>query len=507
MSARVAAENTRQKLRGILFWVGIGLAPIAALLLLIAEGDSLLRIVAVLAVLAVVLIGLSITLRGDDETIRLSMHKTLLEEIDMLREELRNDVTRAAHHAVGERLQLVHDDVAALREQLLSGRGEAWTRGSAAAESTRLDAEDRARADRPPRDEDAPTGGLGEPEEGWRSASARVSPAGLASGDGAEAGWHAGGQGARAAAAGRAQVRASAAIPRPRPPVSGALVQHTETTETVQVTTRHTIVEQSAADASGGYGRDGYGGGHRDPAADGIGGPGVYGPSEPRRGEDWPESARDEDRWARPYGERAWSDESRLARESAGWADRDADRDAWARDGRAAARVEARDADRWSARETGWSSRDDNRWTARDDNRWSARGEERWSGWSDQSWRAESWRGDGGADWRADQRWGDGDRWEDRSGEGERRWAVEGGRGGWRASAGELPSHQWSSAGSWSTGATSRWGAEPEREPVGRRYRDGAGEVESWRPQTGRYGESGDGYSGRDGGYGERFWR
>ena len=322
MSARVdAVENIRQKLPGILFWVGIGLAPVAALLLLVAEGDGLLRIVAVLAVLAVVLIGLSITLRGDNETIRLAMHKTLLEEIDMLREDLRNDIARAAHSAVGERLQVVQDDVAALRHQLAAGRGEAWAAGAPPADSSRGDAPDGSRAGDSAHDAYAPA--ADEPGERgeWRrppTGVAAVAAAGVDSG-----GRHSSdSRGARGAAEGRAQVRASAAIPRPRSPMSGALVQHTET---VQVTTRHTIVNTtSAGDVSGGrvYGAAGYDSGRDDPLSAEIGG--SHGSSGPRHGraEDWGDEAGQEDRWARSYSERTWSDGS--------WSQSD---ESWARGG------------------------------------------------------------------------------------------------------------------------------------------------------------------------------
>ncbi|MBF9134707.1 hypothetical protein I0C86_38120, partial [Plantactinospora sp. S1510] len=122
MSAREAPEESRSKpLLTVLFWVGVGLAPLAALLLLLGQGNGPLRIAAVLAVLAVVLIGLSITLRGNAEGIQLDLEETLLEEIDELRGELRTDIAtaaRATHKAFGEKLELVQGNVEALRGQL-----------------------------------------------------------------------------------------------------------------------------------------------------------------------------------------------------------------------------------------------------------------------------------------------------------------------------------------------------------------------------------------------------
>ncbi|GFJ90875.1 hypothetical protein Prum_045170 [Phytohabitans rumicis] len=105
----------------VVFWSGVGLAPLAALLLLVGQGAGALRVAAVLAVLAVVLIGLSITLRRDAETVRLDMEETLLEEVDMLREDVRKDIAtaaRATHKAFGEKLQALQETVQALRAQI-----------------------------------------------------------------------------------------------------------------------------------------------------------------------------------------------------------------------------------------------------------------------------------------------------------------------------------------------------------------------------------------------------
>ena len=54
----------------VLFWAGVALAPVAMALLLLADGNGPLRIAAVLAILSVVLIGLSVALRGDAESVR-----------------------------------------------------------------------------------------------------------------------------------------------------------------------------------------------------------------------------------------------------------------------------------------------------------------------------------------------------------------------------------------------------------------------------------------------------
>jgi len=122
MSARETSDESRRKpLLTVLFWSGVGLAPMAALLLLVGDGNGPLRIAAVLAVLAVVLIGLSIALRGDADSVRVELEETLLEELDDLRGELRGEIATAArntHRTLGERLDEVQGSVEALRGQL-----------------------------------------------------------------------------------------------------------------------------------------------------------------------------------------------------------------------------------------------------------------------------------------------------------------------------------------------------------------------------------------------------
>jgi hypothetical protein len=108
-------------LRNALFWAGVVLAPVAIGLLLLADGNTPLRIAAVLGVVAVVLIGLSGALRRDPETIRMDIE----DEIESLRAELRNGIAtaaRGAHNAFGERLQALQQQVEALRGQLDAAR-------------------------------------------------------------------------------------------------------------------------------------------------------------------------------------------------------------------------------------------------------------------------------------------------------------------------------------------------------------------------------------------------
>ncbi len=128
MPAQDAPEEPRgRSMATILFWVGVGLAPVAALLLLIGQSNGPLRIAAVLAIVAVVLIGLSITLRSDAESVRLDLEENLLQEIDELRAELRQEianVTRASQQAFGAQLQPLRANLELLRGQLNVDRAD-----------------------------------------------------------------------------------------------------------------------------------------------------------------------------------------------------------------------------------------------------------------------------------------------------------------------------------------------------------------------------------------------
>jgi catalase-peroxidase len=78
-----------------MFWSGAGLAPLAGLLLLVSNGGAL-RLAGVLAVAAVVLIGMSLALRPDSSTMRLQLEETLLDEIDTLGQQIADSGLTAA---------------------------------------------------------------------------------------------------------------------------------------------------------------------------------------------------------------------------------------------------------------------------------------------------------------------------------------------------------------------------------------------------------------------------
>jgi hypothetical protein len=298
-------------LLNVLFWVGVGLAPVAALLLLLGQGSGPLRIGAVLATLAVVLIGLSITLRGDAETVRQNVEETLFEEIDELRGDLRNDIetaARATHKAFGEKLQVVYNNVEALRGQLEANRpgsarpeapgeparGEPVRGPSHTAERRGSDqggygqSYERAEATDPtgPRSAVTPAGVYGSapspvmpppPQYGTTGGHRHSSTSSEPTRD------------RRAAAPGGGREAS------PRPHLASGVVRHTET---VQVTTRQTIVGPQGHDSGAG---NVYGGGNM------YGGHGAGSDDPDTGGDRSPQPARRR-RSAEP-DEESWSDE------------------------------------------------------------------------------------------------------------------------------------------------------------------------------------------------------
>ncbi len=109
-----------RQLLTVLFWIGVALAPLAALTLLLGRSSGPLRIAAVLAILSVVLIGLSLTMRRDAEAVRLELEETILDEADLLRADLREEVTAAVQNTES----IVQRECAALRQEMEALRGQ-----------------------------------------------------------------------------------------------------------------------------------------------------------------------------------------------------------------------------------------------------------------------------------------------------------------------------------------------------------------------------------------------
>ncbi|MFJ8581903.1 hypothetical protein [Micromonospora sp. NPDC093277] len=245
MPASVApAEKRPSSLYTVLFWIGVALAPLAALILLVADGSGSLRLGAVLAIFAVVLIGLSIALRaeGGDQAAGAEEMRT---EIEQLRHELRSEIVAAAHRGnqALDQAQRMQETVTALHRRLDSAAaGMAAAAGAApaaeepAAARARVSpaesyAEGRSRRGAGP--EQAPTGG-GQPSGRDEDEQSRSQP-----------GIRHGTDRPRSGVYGAPRTAEPDARSEPRPV---GVVHHTET---VHVTTRHTIVDGGADSGTG----------------------------------------------------------------------------------------------------------------------------------------------------------------------------------------------------------------------------------------------------------------
>jgi hypothetical protein len=120
------ASETHEGRRGgplptALLWCGVGLAPVAALLLLLGQTTAFLRLAAALVIGAVVLIGLSMALRPNPERVRADIEDLLYDEIDSLHADARADIAtaaRATHRAFGEKLLALQNLVESLRAEV-----------------------------------------------------------------------------------------------------------------------------------------------------------------------------------------------------------------------------------------------------------------------------------------------------------------------------------------------------------------------------------------------------
>lgn len=104
------ASARRQRLVALSFWAGVALAPIAALLLLLGQGIGPVRAAAVLAVLGVVLIGLSVTFRDDASAVRRELEEEFRHEVEQVREEVAT-LRRGVRITVNRELERVRGEL------------------------------------------------------------------------------------------------------------------------------------------------------------------------------------------------------------------------------------------------------------------------------------------------------------------------------------------------------------------------------------------------------------
>ncbi|MFR9776625.1 hypothetical protein ACL02O_11285 [Micromonospora sp. MS34] len=364
MPAPVSPTEKRAPLLTVLFWIGVALAPLAALILLVADGNGALRFGAVLAILAVVLIGLSVALRADSGGT--AGVEQLQDQIEQLRRELRSEIVAAAQRGnqALDQAQQTREQVGALRRRLDAAAAAAGLSGAPAEEPSAARARVAAPEPHDDRYDRSDQGGSswGQPagERRGEERSARRSQPGTRYGA-ARAG---GADRPLAGVYGAPRTSEPEARPEPAPRQVG-VVHHTET---VHVTTRHTIMDGSA-DAGTGNRYGGYAG-RRSPDERGHGG------AEPEerswsgyRGADDDRGWSGADRSRAGQGD-AWDDRSWAGQgDDRPWAGQGGAREEWGRTGQ--------DGDRF--RPSGAAARDHS---------WAGTGEVGASG-GDRGWSAE----------------------------------------------------------------------------------------------------------------------
>ncbi|NUS73052.1 MAG: hypothetical protein HOQ05_06550 [Corynebacteriales bacterium] len=103
-------KSVKHRRWAICFWVGIALAPLAALILLLGQGVSPLRAAAVLAILSVVLIGLSVTFREDASSVREDLAEEFQREVDAVRADV-DTLRRGVQLTVNRELERVRGEL------------------------------------------------------------------------------------------------------------------------------------------------------------------------------------------------------------------------------------------------------------------------------------------------------------------------------------------------------------------------------------------------------------
>jgi hypothetical protein len=104
-----------------LFWVGVGLAPLAVLVVLFGGSTGALRIAVAFAVLSIVALAVSIAMRPSVEMVRVDIEHRFLDEVERVRAGSREEVSLAArntHRVLTEQIRALSDTVEWLREQL-----------------------------------------------------------------------------------------------------------------------------------------------------------------------------------------------------------------------------------------------------------------------------------------------------------------------------------------------------------------------------------------------------
>src|SRR3954447_1319295 len=89
------------------FWSGVGLAPLALLIMVVGGSAGAIEVALALGLVSIVLIGLSISMRREDVPVRSEIEQLVYDEVDTLRDDIREDIAHAArstHKSLADRI-------------------------------------------------------------------------------------------------------------------------------------------------------------------------------------------------------------------------------------------------------------------------------------------------------------------------------------------------------------------------------------------------------------------
>ncbi len=105
----------------LLFWGGMGLAPLAVLILLFGQSTGALRAAVVLAVLTIVMLAVSMAIRPSVDMVRIDIEHRVLDEMERIRLRARDESVMAARHthqAIADHIHSLHETISELRAQV-----------------------------------------------------------------------------------------------------------------------------------------------------------------------------------------------------------------------------------------------------------------------------------------------------------------------------------------------------------------------------------------------------
>ncbi|WP_041832971.1 hypothetical protein [Actinoplanes sp. N902-109] len=114
MSDQYPEEKPSSTLLRALIWAGVGLAPVAAIIVMVTGSTGAMRFAVLLVAVCVILLGAAMLIRNDPVLLSMDVEERVAAEVEALRNDLRGEIGSAAR-ATGHRVQVLEDQVEQLR--------------------------------------------------------------------------------------------------------------------------------------------------------------------------------------------------------------------------------------------------------------------------------------------------------------------------------------------------------------------------------------------------------